>query len=147
MECSASDHIKNMKPIFSAAAKWQNQGLAIIRIMTGFFMAYHGWEVFDAEKMKTYLEWDQFKTSSASLMVHLGKTAELVGGMLAMVGLFTRLAALIIASTMLYISLFVGMGKIWYEDQHPFLFVLLALVFFFTGPAKWSFDQLLFEEK
>lgn len=110
-------------------------------------MAYHGWEVFDAEKMKTYLEWDQFKTSSASLMVHLGKTAELVGGILVMVGLFTRLAALIIACTMLYISLFVGTGKIWYEDQHPFLFVLLALVFFFAGPAKWSLDQVLFFKK
>ncbi|HYK55948.1 MAG TPA: DoxX family protein [Flavisolibacter sp.] len=133
-----------MKPFFSATARWQNEGLAIVRIITGFFMVYHGWEVFDAEKMKTYLEWDQFKTSSASLVVHLGKTAELVGGLLLMFGLFTRPAALIIACTMLYISLFVGTGKILYEDQHPFLFVLLALVFFFAGPAKWSLDQVFF---
>jgi uncharacterized membrane protein YphA (DoxX/SURF4 family) len=41
----------------------------------------------------------------------------------------------------------VGDGKIWYEDQHPFLFVLLAAVFFFTGPGKWSIDYLLFNKK
>ncbi len=135
-----------MKQIFSSVAGWQNDGLAFIRIITGLFVVYHGWEVFDAEKMKTYLEWEQFKTSSASLMVHLGKTAELVGGMLLMFGLFTRLAALIITGTMLYISLVVGTGKIWYEDQHPFLFVLLASVFFFTGPTKWSLDQVFFTD-
>jgi uncharacterized membrane protein YphA (DoxX/SURF4 family) len=48
---------------------------------------------------------------------------------------------------MLYVSFFVGHGKIWYEDQHPFLFVLLALVFFFYGPGKMSVDQLLFGKR
>jgi len=133
-----------MREIFPSIAKRGNEGLAIIRIITGFFMAYHGWEIFDAEKMNSYLQWDQFKTSSAVFMVYLGKCAELVGGVLLMLGLFTRLAALIIACTMLYVSLVVGTGKIWYEDQHPFLFVLLALVFFFAGADKWSLDKLLF---
>jgi putative oxidoreductase len=136
-----------MKPFFSSTPKWQNEGLAIVRILTGFFMVYHGWEVFDAEKMKTYLEWEQFKTSASSLLVHAGKTTELIGGVLLMLGLFTRLAALLIAATMLYISFFVGNGKVWYEDQHPFLFVLLALLYFFTGAGKYSFDYLLFNGK
>lgn len=136
-----------MNPFFSSTPKWQNEGLAIVRILTGFFMVYHGWEVFDAEKMKTYLEWEQFKTSASSLLVHAGKTTELIGGVLLMLGLFTRLAALLIAATMLYISFFVGNGKVWYEDQHPFLFVLLALLYFFTGAGKYSFDYLLFNGK
>jgi putative oxidoreductase len=136
-----------MKPFFSSTAIWQNEGLAIVRIITGFFMVYHGWEVFEAEKMKSYLEWDQFKTSSSSLLVYAGKATELIGGVLLMSGLFTRLASLLIAATMLYISFFIGNGKIWYEDQHPFLFVLLALVFFFTGSGRYSFDHLLFNKK
>jgi len=45
---------------------------------------------------------------------------------------------------MLFIVFFVGYGKFWYEDQHPFLFVLLALIFFFTGPGRWNLDQLIF---
>ncbi len=40
--------------------------------------------------------------------------------------------------------LVVGDGRIWYEEQHPFLFVLLGIVFFFTGAGKWSFDYLFF---
>jgi uncharacterized membrane protein YphA (DoxX/SURF4 family) len=48
---------------------------------------------------------------------------------------------------MLYITFVVGGGKIWYEDQYPFLFVLLAMVFFFTGPGKWSIDSSLFNKR
>lgn len=125
----------------------QARGLAVIRILTGFFLAYHGWEVFDAKTMNGYLEWDQFKQASASFLVYAGKAAELAGGVLLLLGLLTRLAVLLIAGTMLYISFFVGHGKVWYGDQHPFLFVLLALVFFFTGPGAWSLDQKLFGKR
>jgi putative oxidoreductase len=76
----------------------------------------------------------------------MGKITELTGGILLTLGLFTRIGSLITAATMLYISLFVGNGRIWYEDQHPFLFVLLAMVFFFTGAGKWSLDKIIFEQ-
>jgi len=96
---------------------WQDGGLGLVRIITGAFMIYHGWEVFDTAKMKEYSEWDIFKSSgAASFLVYLGKGSELLGGLLP--------------------------GKIWYEDQHPFLFVMLAMVFFFIGPGKWSLDRM-----
>jgi uncharacterized membrane protein YphA (DoxX/SURF4 family) len=134
-----------MKQFFSSAAGYQNEGLALVRIITGFFMAYHGWEVLDYEKMHSYLQWDQFKSSSATFMIYAGKTAELMGGIFLMFGLFTKIAALVIVLTMFYISIFIGNGKIWYEDQHPFLFVLLGVVFFFIGGGKWSLDHLFFD--
>ncbi|AUD00723.1 DoxX family protein [Spirosoma pollinicola] len=133
-----------MKKLFSTEAILPNTGLALVRVLIGLFLVYHGWEVFDAAKMKEYAAWDVFKQdSSPALMVYLGKGSELVAGALLTIGLLSRLACLIIIGTMLYISFFVGHGKIWYEDQHPFLFVLLALVFFFAGPGKWSVDTLL----
>jgi len=136
-----------MKKFFSVSPLWAQQGLAIIRIVVGLFMVYHGWEVFDEKKMKGYLDWDSFKGfSSPAVMVYMGKIAELAGGILFCFGIFTRLAAVIIAFTMLYVCFFVGHGRIWYEDQYPFLFVLLAMVFFFTGPGKWSIDQILFRK-
>jgi putative oxidoreductase len=58
-------------------------------------------------------------------------------------GWLTRPAAIIIACTMAYISFFVGNGIVWYNDQHPFMFVLLALLFLFTGPGKYSVDAIL----
>ena len=136
-----------MNKIFSIQPVWLSEGLFLVRIVLGFFMAYHGWEVFDEAKMKEYAAWDSFKNSaSPAFMVYLGKAAELVGGILLMLGLFTRVGALIIAVTMAYIAFFVGNGKIWYEDQHPFMFVLLALVFVFTGPGRFSLDAQLFKK-
>ena len=137
-----------MNRFFSPVPLWQQQGLALIRIIVGLFLIYHGKEVFDAVKMKEYTTWNTFKEyPSPAFMVYLGKAAEFVGGILLTVGLFTRIASIIIAGTMLFIVFFVGNGKFWMEDQHPFLFALLALVFFFTGPGKWSLDQLIFGRK
>ena len=133
-----------MKKFFSASALWQQPGLAIIRIIVGMLLIYHGWEVFDSIKMKEYTAWNTFKDYSAAFMVYMGKIAELIGGILLTLGLFTRIACIIITGTMLFIVFFVGHGKFWYEDQHPFLFVLLALIFFFTGPGRWNLDQLIF---
>src|SRR5688572_2671483 len=137
-----------MNKLISPLPLWQDAGLAFVRFIIGGFMIYHGWEMFDEEKMKTYLTWDQFKGfSSPAFMVYMGKVAELIAGIFLAVGLFTRLASLVLIFTMLYITFFVGEGRVWYEEQHPFLFVLLGLVFFFTGPGRLSLDHLLFKRK
>lgn len=126
-----------LKHFFSYSPVNREGGIAGIRIIVGLFMVYHGWEVFGSETMKGYLAQDAFKNYSSPLpMIYLGKTAELISGLLLTFGILTRVGSLILIFTMLYISFFVGHGKVWYEDQHPFLFVLLALVFFFTGPQN-----------
>lgn len=137
-----------MNKLFSPLPLWPTAGLTFIRLAVGFFMIYHGWEIFNEEKMNEYLRWDVFKNSQGrKMLVYAGKAAELISGVLLFVGLFTRVASILLAGTMLYVSLFVGHGKIWYEDQHPFLFVLLGMVFFFYGPGKMSVDQLLFGKR
>ena len=133
-----------MTKLLSSAPVAQQSGLAFIRIIVGLLMVYHGLEVFDAGKIKDYAQWDFFKKfSSPAFVVYIGKSAELVAGILLTIGLFTRLASLVLIATMLYIAFYVGSGKIWYEDQHPFLFVLLGLVFFFSGSGKWRVDEWL----
>jgi putative oxidoreductase len=135
------------KMLFSPQPLYAGQGLALIRMIVGLSMVYHGWETFSPAKIAEYGTWDVFKHLSApSLLVYLGKIAELVSGTLLLLGLFTRLAAILLGGTMLYISFFIGHGKIWYEDQYPFLFALLALVFFFTGPGAWSLDRKFFSK-
>ena len=137
-----------MKKLLSPSPIWLDGGLALVRIITGYFMYYHGKEVFDEELMKGYQTWDSFKGfSSPSFMVYMGKGAELVAGILLMAGLFTRFAALIVIGTMAYISFFVADGEIWYKDQHPFMFVLMGFVFFFAGGGKYSLDNLVFKNK
>jgi putative oxidoreductase len=135
------------KRLFYPYGIWQDGGIALVRITVGLLMTYHGWEVFDQEKMTGYGKWlTDLHFFSPVLMAYLGKGTELVTGILLTLGLFTRLAVIPLAITMLSIIFGMGKGRILMEDQHPFLFVLLALVFFFTGPGKWSLDGLMYRK-
>ncbi len=134
-----------MHTFLSPLPLWQNRGMAFVRVIVGLLMVYHGWEVFDSALIKSYAAWDSFKQYSSPLTItYLGKATELLIGILLTLGLFTRLAAVLLAGTMLFIIFFIGKGQIWYGDQHPFLFVLLALVFIFCGPGAASADQYVF---
>jgi putative oxidoreductase len=134
-----------MKNFLSPAPVWQKEGLFLIRVTVAFFLIYHGIEFFDSKAMKGYTEWDTFKSST--WLPYLGKAAELLSGVLLLFGLLTRLSCLISIATFAYITFFIGKGKFWYDDQHPFLFVLLSLVFIFTGPGALALDSLLFKKK
>jgi putative oxidoreductase len=137
-----------MNKFFSPNSMMQENGIAFIRILIGIFLIYHGCEIFDAAKMREYAEWEMFKkNSNSSFMPYLGKAAELIAGFMLAIGLFTRIACLMIIGTMLYIAFIIGNGKIWYEDQYPFLFVLFALVFIFTGSGNFSIDKIIFKKK
>jgi putative oxidoreductase len=136
-----------MNRFFSASPIWLGQGLAIVRIIVGLFAIYHGMEIFNSEIIRGYLEWDAFKGPGGEFLVYMGKTAELTSGILIFLGLFTRIGGLLIMGTLSYVTFIVGHGKFWYEDQHPFMFVLFGLLFIFTGPGAWSMDSLIFKER
>jgi len=132
---------------FSSGPLWQTAGLTLVRWAVGAFLIYHGWEILNETIMNKYLQWEQFKTSNGKIMAYSGKVAELIAGILFVLGLFIRIACLLIIGVMCYIAFFLGKGIIWYDDQHPFLFVLLALIFFFTGAGNFSVDKLIFNNK
>lgn len=136
-----------MNNFFSSSPLSQTTGLTLIRCILGAFLIYHGCEIFSESKISGYLEWDVFKGANGKLLVMVGKASELIAGIFFVLGFFTRVASLLIIATMIYITFFLGHGKIWYEDQYPFLFILLALVFFFTGAGRISLDNLLFKNK
>lgn len=123
------------------------KALAVIRISIGLLMVYHGIEVFDSELMQGYIKWDVFQNKAATFMVYLGKSSELIAGILLTLGLLTRVGAIILLGTMLYITFFVGQGRFWYQDQHPFMFVLFGVLFFFSGPGAWSLDAVVFKKE
>jgi uncharacterized membrane protein YphA (DoxX/SURF4 family) len=136
-----------MNNFFSSHPLLFSSGLLITRIILGSFLIYHGWEFFDAQKMKEYQQWDAFTSSSGAFLVYAGKGAELLAGFLFVLGFLTRIASLLTIGTMLYIAFLLGDGKIFTNDQHPVLFVLISIVFIFTGPGKYSLDHMIFDKK
>ncbi len=136
-----------MRILFSPEGYLMKEGLAVLRILTGLLMAYHGLEVFNAEAMNEYAKWDVIKSLPFSNgIAYVGKGLELVSGICLALGAFTRVASLMMAINMLFICFKIGNGRFYYEDQHPFLFAVIALVFFFTGPLKWAIDFMLFKK-
>lgn len=122
--------------------KNKNFVLEIVRIIIGLLMIYHGKEVFDDKLLTEYSLWEQFKGfSNPKLIVTIGKGVELVCGILLAIGFYTRIGALLLILSMLYITFFIGKGQFWYADQHPFLLVLLGIIYLFFGGGKMSLDQ------
>lgn len=121
-------------------------GLVVIRIFVGLMMAYHGWEVFTPSLIAEYTKWDVIKVLPSPLVaVYIGKGLELITGILLALGLLTRFAAIFMAIDMLFITFYIGGGRFYYEAQHPFLFALIAIIFFLTGPVKWDLDSRFFK--
>jgi putative oxidoreductase len=138
-----------MNSFFSSKPIAQDYGIALVRIVTGILLVWHGWECFDAEKMKTYTGWFvERKYSNPEVWAYAGKIAELLAGIGFVLGLFTRLASVASIAAFAGIIFILGdKGKIFQGDQHPFLFILLALVFFITGPGVLSLDEMFFKKK
>ena len=134
-----------MKRFMSPLPIQTDKIVGFIRIVLGALLIFHGVEVFNPEIMNGYLQWDIFKTPSSKFMVYAGKTSEFVAGMLFFFGFLTRIASVIVIATFSYITFFVGQGRFWYEEQHPFMFLLFGILFLFVGPGAWSLDRLVFK--
>ena len=137
-----------MNKLFSSSPILQKEALALFRIIIGVFLIYHGREIFNEVRIEEYSAWNGIKELPYPLfMAYLGKGMEFVTGILIAIGLFTRIASLCIGIVMVFIVFGIGTGKFYEQDQHPFLFALIGILFFFIGPVKWSIDQKLFKEK
>ena len=134
-----------LKQFFSHNPQKAQAILAFVRVITGAMMIYHGWELFDKSIIDKYLEWEVFKKMPAPVFwVYTGKIGELVAGLLLALGFLTRIGALLLILVMCFITFVIGKGIIWYDDQHPFLFILLGLIFLFNGGGLYSLDKILF---
>lgn len=122
--------------------------LVIIRIIIGILITVYGLEISDTEKMKSNIAWlTDIHFPAPVFMAYLGKITELAGGILLVVGLFTRLVSIPLIIDMSVVIIFMGNGKIFGDAQLPFLFLLFFLSFIIYGGGKWSLDNLLFNQK
>lgn len=135
-----------LKTLLASKALFENW-LVLIRLITGLLIFVHGLGTFNKGHMDGSIAWlTDLHFPAPVLMAYIGKGAELFGGVLLMLGLFTRISALVLIIDMLVITMVLGNGKIFTEDQQPFLLLLLFAYLFLAGPGKISLDHLLFNK-
>ncbi len=121
---------------------WQPKILSVLRFITGFLFLWHG-----SQKMLDFpASGKPSEGPMAPLMIVAG-VLELGGGILIMLGLFTRWTAFILSGMMAvaYFMVHVSGGFLPFVNKGE-LAVLYCFVFFylfFAGGGSWSLDNLL----
>ena len=77
--------------------------IVIIRVVMGMLFIYHGRELFDSKAMTGFAAWldKDLHFPLPLLMAYLRTGAEFFGGIMLIIGLFTRLGSFLICFTML----------------------------------------------
>ncbi len=120
-------------------------GIALVRIMVGIMLIFHGWQLFASHDMGVFTDLlFNMSIPFPEAMAYTGKIIELVGGLFLLVGLFTRLVTALLFISFMLVTFGLGEGQIFADNQLPFLYALISLIFFFTGAGRFSIDFILF---
>jgi putative oxidoreductase len=123
---------------------WRPQLLSVLRIMTGLLILQHG--------TGKYLNFPVGPMNNASPMTPGGAAGliELVGGILIILGLFTRLAAFILSGTMAVAYFYAhaprGFYPILNQGELAVLYCFVFLYLAAAGAGPWSLDRLMRRE-
>jgi putative oxidoreductase len=135
----------NSKNIFQKLLTTQpfslDLGLLLLRFVCGL-MLLHGWSKFTnySEEIKDFP--DPFHVG-ITLSYSYTVFAELFCSLFILLGLFTRIALIPLIILMIVIVFIIHSGQSLVDREHATLYLLAYLSLFFTGPGKYSLDQLL----
>jgi putative oxidoreductase len=126
----------------SALSAWAPRVLSILRIVTGLLLLQHG-----AQKLLGFPPGGQGGGIDLSTLAGWSGPIELIGGVLIILGLFTRPVAFILSGFTAVAYWMVHAGQSPYPiNNGGELAVLYCFVFFyliFAGPGAWALDNLI----
>ena len=131
-----------MADLNSFYASWTPRLLSVLRIISAFLLMAHG-----AQKLFGFLAPPGAPTPPLFSQIGIGGILEFFGGLLLLVGLFTRPVAFIL-SGMMAVAYFQmhAPGGFWPLQNKGELAVLYCFVFLFlsvAGGGEWGLDRLL----
>ena len=123
-------------------------GLTLLRVVLGVTLFLHGWQkVTEWTVAGTQASFAGMGIPMAELAAPVAAVVELVGGILLVLGLGTRVAAALAALVMLGALVLVHLPAGFFAADGGVEFVLLlaaaAALFALAGPGRWSVDHLL----
>ncbi len=123
-------------------------GLLILRAGIGLVFFIHGWQKFNESTIVgTTATFIEMGIPMADIAAPFTVYSEMVGGGLMLLGLLTRLVALIYVFIMAAAILFVHYSAGFYASQggyeYPLLLGLVSLALVLTGAGRYSLDGLV----
>lgn len=120
-------------------------GIAIVRVVLGVMLIFQGWQLFRAHDMNVIADLlFNMSLPYPEAMAYTVKIIELLGGLFLVIGLFTRVMTALLVLAYVFITFVMGEGKVLTDNQLPFLFAMISLIFFFAGAGRFSIDFILF---
>ncbi len=132
-----------MADLNSFYSRWSQYLLSILRIVSALLFMQHG-----AQKLFGFLAPMPATSHSLLSLMGIGGVLEFFGGLLLVLGLFTRPVAFLLSGEMAVAYLMVHAPKgFWPLQNGGDLAVLFSFVFFYmavAGGGAWSLDRLWF---
>lgn len=130
--------------------RYQDQGLLFYRIVFGLSMMAHGYFKFaggEQTLIKIGSSLGIFGVSGGFYAFGvMAAGAELIGGLLVVLGLASRLGSLLIAGT-LFVATAVAFSKSFFAWDYPSQMMFGAIMLFIAGPGRFSFDYKIAHKK
>jgi putative oxidoreductase len=134
LKCSCSDRVQSLAPF-------------VLRVATGLIFAFHGWQKLagGTEGVAGFLGTLGFP--APMLMAVLLIAAELVGGVMLVLGVFTHWVAKVLAFVALVAWLTVHASNGFLVGDGGFEFIMLIFAacvsLAITGPGRWSLGRVM----
>ncbi len=131
----------------------ESAGLLIARIILGVVLIAHGWQKFNEWTIAGTTEaFTGMGVPAAGIAAPIAAVIELIGGILILIGLVTRIAAALVTLQMVGAGLWgghFGSGILASENGWELVMVIaaVAVILLAAGPGQYAADNFIFKNK
>lgn len=135
--------------LFKSKPEYINFGLLFYRLALGISMFYHGYLKYVSGEQGLYKVGAMLSALGVSsgfevILGTIASYAEMVGGILLIIGLFTRIGTLLVVGT-LAVATILNLNGNFFSWDYPSQMAFGAIMLFFAGAGRYSLDKALFK--
>lgn len=135
--------------LFKSKPDYINFGLLFYRLALGISMFYHGYLKYVSGEQGLYKVGAMLSALGVSsgfevILGTIASYAEMVGGILLIIGLFTRIGTLLVVGT-LAVATILNLNGNFFSWDYPSQMAFGAIMLFFAGAGRYSLDKALFQ--
>lgn len=135
--------------LFKSKPDYINFGLLFYRLALGISMFYHGYLKYVSGEQGLYKVGSMLSALGVPsgfevILGTIASYAEMVGGILIIIGLFTRIGSILIIGT-LAVATILNLNGNFFSWDYPSQMAFGAIMLFFAGAGRYSLDKALFK--